>query len=121
MKDFASSLGDSCKIAHGELPEIIEGELRKLIENFERIEALGIGNGGGKQGGGNQTPIDDTDPTRKVSIDPKELGWYLCRTKLPRKKLIRPYDRFYLPMTYCFRINFPKVTDTDTNRKLLQN
>ena len=31
---------------------------------------LGIGNGGGKQGHGNQPPIDDTDPIRKFSIDP---------------------------------------------------
>ena len=35
------------------------------IEKF-----LGIGNGVGKQGRGNQPPIDDTDPIRKFSIDP---------------------------------------------------
>ena len=34
----------------------------------------------------------------------------------------RPYGKGYLPITYCFRINFPKVTpDTDTNRKLFWN
>ena len=33
----------------------------------------------------------------------------------------RPYGKCYLPITYCFRINFPKVTDTDTDRKLFWN
>ena len=28
----------------------------------------------------------------------------------------RPYGKGYLPITYCFRINFPKATDTDTYR-----
>ena len=34
----------------------------------------------------------------------------------PQKvSLYRPYGKCYIPISYCFRMNFPKVTDTDTD------
>ena len=35
--------------------------------------------------------------------------------------IYRPYGKCYLSITYCFRINFRKVTNTDTDRRLFWN
>ena len=78
---------------------------------------LGIGNGVGKQGRGNQPPIDDTDPIRKFSIDPRGPHGLAKTSRILSKKEFQygisvstPHRRYGHPLRTPFlRTPFPRL------------